>query len=95
MRPAATASLPSSPAEYVNMREPSMDMKSVTDRAAQTLLWTELVRGGPWGEGGGRLVGGTDVLGRRAPSHRACAAPRPGHDPELPVPRASHHQLPI
>eukprot|EP00069_Balaena_mysticetus_P001279 bmy_15192T0 len=32
-------------AEYVNMREPSMDMKSVTDRAAQTLLWTELIRG--------------------------------------------------
>ncbi|XP_032345902.1 NADH dehydrogenase [ubiquinone] iron-sulfur protein 8, mitochondrial isoform X3 [Camelus ferus] len=31
--------------EYVNMREPSMDMKSVTDRAAQTLLWTELIRG--------------------------------------------------
>uniref|UniRef100_A0A8I3RYR6 NADH dehydrogenase [ubiquinone] iron-sulfur protein 8, mitochondrial n=1 Tax=Canis lupus familiaris TaxID=9615 RepID=A0A8I3RYR6_CANLF len=33
------------PAEFVNMREPSMDMKSVTDRAAQTLLWTELIRG--------------------------------------------------
>nr|XP_030689196.1 NADH dehydrogenase [ubiquinone] iron-sulfur protein 8, mitochondrial isoform X2 [Globicephala melas] len=31
--------------KYVNMREPSMDMKSVTDRAAQTLLWTELIRG--------------------------------------------------
>lgn len=41
-----------SPAEYVNLREPSMDMKSVTDRAAQTLLWTELARGGPVGEGG-------------------------------------------
>ncbi|CAD7669970.1 unnamed protein product [Nyctereutes procyonoides] len=31
--------------KFVNMREPSMDMKSVTDRAAQTLLWTELIRG--------------------------------------------------
>uniref|UniRef100_A0A7J8ESJ1 NADH dehydrogenase [ubiquinone] iron-sulfur protein 8, mitochondrial n=1 Tax=Molossus molossus TaxID=27622 RepID=A0A7J8ESJ1_MOLMO len=31
--------------KYVNFREPSMDMKSVTDRAAQTLLWTELIRG--------------------------------------------------
>ncbi|KAB1262071.1 NADH dehydrogenase [ubiquinone] iron-sulfur protein 8; mitochondrial [Camelus dromedarius] len=31
--------------KYVNMREPSMDMKSVTDRAAPTLLWTELIRG--------------------------------------------------
>lgn len=45
----AMASLPASPAEYVNLREPSMDMKSVTDRAAQTLLWTELIRGGPGG----------------------------------------------
>lgn len=49
--PYGTAALPTSPAEFVNMREPSMDMKSVTDRAAQTLLWTELVRGGPWGRG--------------------------------------------
>ncbi|NXU67153.1 NDUS8 protein, partial [Horornis vulcanius] len=31
--------------EYVNVREPAMDMRSITDRAAQTLLWTELVRG--------------------------------------------------
>ncbi|NXD45211.1 NDUS8 protein, partial [Copsychus sechellarum] len=31
--------------EYVNVREPAMDMKSITDRAAQTLLWTELIRG--------------------------------------------------
>ncbi|XP_042815292.1 NADH dehydrogenase [ubiquinone] iron-sulfur protein 8, mitochondrial isoform X1 [Panthera onca] len=31
--------------KFVNMRETSMDMKSVTDRAAQTLLWTELIRG--------------------------------------------------
>lgn len=51
VRPTATAFLPVSPAEYVNFREPSMDMKSVTDRAAQTLLWTELLRGGPLGEG--------------------------------------------
>ncbi|KAL0629676.1 NADH dehydrogenase [ubiquinone] iron-sulfur protein 8, mitochondrial [Plecturocebus cupreus] len=27
------------------MQEPKMDMRSVTDRAAQTLLWTELFRG--------------------------------------------------
>lgn len=47
------ASLPASLAEYVNMRESSMDMKSVTDRAAQTLLWTELIRGGSWGQGWG------------------------------------------
>ncbi|XP_021257787.1 NADH dehydrogenase [ubiquinone] iron-sulfur protein 8, mitochondrial isoform X1 [Numida meleagris] len=33
------------PAEYVNIQEPAMDMKSITDRAAQTLLWTELFRG--------------------------------------------------
>lgn len=45
------ASLPASLSEYVNMREPSMDMKSVTDRAAQTLLWTELARGRSWGQG--------------------------------------------
>ncbi|XP_024429918.2 NADH dehydrogenase [ubiquinone] iron-sulfur protein 8, mitochondrial isoform X1 [Desmodus rotundus] len=31
--------------KYVNLQEPSMDLKSVTDRAAQTLLWTELIRG--------------------------------------------------
>ncbi|NXX27549.1 NDUS8 protein, partial [Nicator chloris] len=31
--------------EYVNIREPAMDMRSITDRAAQTLLWTELIRG--------------------------------------------------
>ncbi|KAF3818156.1 hypothetical protein GH733_012464 [Mirounga leonina] len=31
--------------KFVNMREPSMDTKAVTDRAAQTLLWTELLRG--------------------------------------------------
>ncbi|NWI07603.1 NDUS8 protein, partial [Tichodroma muraria] len=31
--------------EYVNIREPAMDMQAITDRAAQTLLWTELIRG--------------------------------------------------
>lgn len=35
------------PTEYVNVQEPAMDMKSITDRAAQTLLWTELFRGEP------------------------------------------------
>lgn len=31
--------------EFVNAQEPLNDMKSITDRAAQTLLWTELFRG--------------------------------------------------
>uniref|UniRef100_A0AAY5KHG0 NADH dehydrogenase [ubiquinone] iron-sulfur protein 8, mitochondrial n=1 Tax=Esox lucius TaxID=8010 RepID=A0AAY5KHG0_ESOLU len=31
--------------EYVNANELPVDMKSITDRAAQTLLWTELFRG--------------------------------------------------
>ncbi len=31
--------------ENVNAEELAMDMKSITDRAAQTLLWTELFRG--------------------------------------------------
>lgn len=31
--------------EYVNAQELGTDMKSITDRAAQTLLWTELFRG--------------------------------------------------
>ncbi|KAJ6665538.1 hypothetical protein lerEdw1_003380, partial [Lerista edwardsae] len=32
-------------AEYVNAREEATDLKSITDKAAQTLLWTELIRG--------------------------------------------------
>ncbi|XP_007425182.1 NADH dehydrogenase [ubiquinone] iron-sulfur protein 8, mitochondrial isoform X1 [Python bivittatus] len=31
--------------KYVNAREEPTDWKSVTDKAAQTLLWTELIRG--------------------------------------------------
>uniref|UniRef100_A0A8D0AP03 NADH dehydrogenase [ubiquinone] iron-sulfur protein 8, mitochondrial n=1 Tax=Sander lucioperca TaxID=283035 RepID=A0A8D0AP03_SANLU len=31
--------------KYVNAQEIPTDMKSITDRAAQTLLWTELFRG--------------------------------------------------
>ncbi|XP_016041701.1 NADH dehydrogenase [ubiquinone] iron-sulfur protein 8, mitochondrial isoform X1 [Erinaceus europaeus] len=31
--------------KLVNVQETPMDMKSVTDRAAQTLLWSELIRG--------------------------------------------------
>lgn len=31
--------------EYVNAQELPTDMKSITDRAATTLLWTELFRG--------------------------------------------------
>lgn len=30
---------------YVNNIEPSMDLKDITDRAAQTMFWTELMRG--------------------------------------------------
>lgn len=30
---------------YVNSAEESMDMKDITDRAAQTMFWTELMRG--------------------------------------------------
>ncbi|KAM9223706.1 LOW QUALITY PROTEIN: aldehyde dehydrogenase family 3 member B1-like [Leptosomus discolor] len=36
---------PPLPPEYVNVQDPAMDMRSITDRAAQTLLWTELFRG--------------------------------------------------
>ncbi|KAK7813266.1 hypothetical protein U0070_005171 [Myodes glareolus] len=37
--------------KYVNVQELDMDMKSVTDRAARTLMWTELIRGEcQWGE---------------------------------------------
>ncbi len=31
--------------EYVNAQELPTDMRSITDRAATTLLWTELFRG--------------------------------------------------
>ncbi|XP_062972915.1 NADH dehydrogenase [ubiquinone] iron-sulfur protein 8, mitochondrial [Elgaria multicarinata webbii] len=31
--------------KYVNLREEPTDLRSVTDKAAQTLLWTELIRG--------------------------------------------------
>ncbi|KAM7319408.1 hypothetical protein ACRRTK_021091 [Alexandromys fortis] len=31
--------------KYANVQELDMDMKSETDRAAQTLMWTELIRG--------------------------------------------------
>ncbi|XP_043095088.1 NADH:ubiquinone oxidoreductase core subunit S8a [Puntigrus tetrazona] len=31
--------------KYVNNQEEATDMKSITDRAAQTLMWTELFRG--------------------------------------------------
>ncbi|XP_053256099.1 NADH dehydrogenase [ubiquinone] iron-sulfur protein 8, mitochondrial isoform X1 [Podarcis raffonei] len=31
--------------KYVNLREEPTDMKSITDKAAQTVLWTELIRG--------------------------------------------------
>lgn len=30
---------------YVNNKEPSMEWKDITDRAAQTMFWTELARG--------------------------------------------------
>lgn len=34
--------------EYVNAQELPTDLRSITDRAATTLLWTELFRGPPW-----------------------------------------------
>lgn len=37
--------------KYVNLQEFKTDMKSVTDRAARTLLWTELFRGASWAGG--------------------------------------------
>uniref|UniRef100_A0A8B9V966 NADH dehydrogenase [ubiquinone] iron-sulfur protein 8, mitochondrial n=1 Tax=Anas zonorhyncha TaxID=75864 RepID=A0A8B9V966_9AVES len=44
LRPLSTTA-PRDCYKYVNIQEPAMDMKSITDRAAQTLLWTELFRG--------------------------------------------------
>ncbi|XP_058697175.1 NADH dehydrogenase [ubiquinone] iron-sulfur protein 8, mitochondrial isoform X1 [Poecile atricapillus] len=44
LRPLST-STPRDCYKYVNVQEPAMDMRSITDRAAQTLLWTELIRG--------------------------------------------------
>ncbi|NXY07886.1 NDUS8 protein, partial [Pteruthius melanotis] len=44
LRPLST-STPRDCYKYVNIQEPAMDMRSITDRAAQTLLWTELIRG--------------------------------------------------
>ncbi|XP_043827468.1 LOW QUALITY PROTEIN: NADH dehydrogenase [ubiquinone] iron-sulfur protein 8, mitochondrial-like [Dromiciops gliroides] len=38
-------SSPSSSYKYVNVKKPTMDLKSVTDRVAQTPLWMELFRG--------------------------------------------------
>ncbi|KGL80321.1 hypothetical protein N309_00309, partial [Tinamus guttatus] len=43
LRPLSTGT-PRESYKYVNVQEPAMDMKAVTDRAAQTLLWTELFR---------------------------------------------------
>nr|XP_009680882.1 PREDICTED: NADH dehydrogenase [ubiquinone] iron-sulfur protein 8, mitochondrial [Struthio camelus australis] len=44
LRPLSTAA-PRQSYKYVNVQDPAMDIKSITDRAAQTLLWTELFRG--------------------------------------------------
>ncbi|NXJ58291.1 NDUS8 protein, partial [Spizaetus tyrannus] len=44
LRPLSTTG-PRDSYKYVNVQEPAMDMRSITDRAAQTLLWTELFRG--------------------------------------------------
>ena len=83
-----------------------MDMRSITDRAAQTLLWTELFRGESrsWLEAS---MGGTNPsqpsharppvrsAGCQPPRKRALTLPslfsRPGHDAELPFPGAGHH----
>lgn len=73
MRGPCHGSLPASTAEYVNLREPSMDMKSVTDRAAQTLLWTELIRGGPGGQEARGGLGGIKMCeGGGAPPPCLC-----------------------
>ncbi|XP_023701154.1 NADH:ubiquinone oxidoreductase core subunit S8a [Paramormyrops kingsleyae] len=40
-----SVSVPKGGYKYVNAQELPTDMKSITDRAAQTLLWTELFRG--------------------------------------------------
>lgn len=50
-----------SPIEYVNVQELKSDMKSITDRAAQTLLWTELIRGEPWALLGWAVMAGPGV----------------------------------
>ncbi|XP_064309127.1 NADH dehydrogenase [ubiquinone] iron-sulfur protein 8, mitochondrial isoform X2 [Phalacrocorax carbo] len=44
LRPLSTT-VPRDCYKYVNIQEPATDMRSITDRAAQTLLWTELFRG--------------------------------------------------
>ncbi|XP_064922513.1 NADH dehydrogenase [ubiquinone] iron-sulfur protein 8, mitochondrial isoform X2 [Columba livia] len=44
LRPLSTT-VPRECYKYVNVQEAPMDMRSITDRAAQTLLWTELFRG--------------------------------------------------
>lgn len=31
--------------KYVNAEDPDMSLKAMTDRAAQTIFWTELARG--------------------------------------------------
>uniref|UniRef100_A0A6I8NY24 NADH dehydrogenase [ubiquinone] iron-sulfur protein 8, mitochondrial n=5 Tax=Mammalia TaxID=40674 RepID=A0A6I8NY24_ORNAN len=45
LAPGIHSSAPVACYKYVNLKEPEMDWRSVTDRAAQTLLWTELFRG--------------------------------------------------
>jgi len=44
LRPLSAAARPYS-YKVVSDPEPSMDMKALTDRASQTLFWTELLRG--------------------------------------------------
>uniref|UniRef100_A0A673Z3S9 NADH dehydrogenase [ubiquinone] iron-sulfur protein 8, mitochondrial n=1 Tax=Salmo trutta TaxID=8032 RepID=A0A673Z3S9_SALTR len=48
--------------KYVNAKELPLDMRSITDRAAQTLLWTELFREHSF----------TCLLDGRVPSPRFC-----------------------
>lgn len=56
--------------KFPNLQEPSKDLKSVTDRAAQTLLWTELIRGL------GRVL--SNLLWETAPPHQIST---PENDP--------------
>ena len=86
-----------------------MDMRSITDRAAQTLLWTELFRGESWSQLDTSVRGANRSqrpharslarLQGASPPERAVTTPspssRPGHDTQLPFPGAGHHQLPL
>ncbi|KAM7108572.1 NADH dehydrogenase [ubiquinone] iron-sulfur protein 8, mitochondrial [Ciconia maguari] len=85
LRPLSTTA-PRDSYKYVNVQEPAMDMRSITDRAAQTLLWTELFRGEAWSRldaSAGRTNPAQPprpwplarLRGAGSPPHRACRNP--------------------